>query len=81
VLRAPRTVDDGRVGVDERGAGKRLEDLPARERDVEALLRDARVLAGDLLRARAVTRLDRVDEGVVLMLRDEQDLALRHLRV
>ena len=51
-----------------------LEELTVVERDVEVLARDARVLLRDCVRPRSFTSGDRVDERVVLMLRDEEDL-------
>ena len=44
------------------------------ERDVEVPACDACVLSRDRVRARSLPPADRVDERVVLVLRDEQDL-------
>ena len=57
-------------------AGQALERGVALEDEVEVELREPRMLAGDLLGARAVTRADGVDEHPVLVLCDDQDLLL-----
>ena len=54
--------------------GQVLEKLAVLERDVEVLTCDARVLSRDRVGTGPFAPADRVDERVVLMLRDEQDL-------
>ncbi len=51
-----------------------LEELAVLERDVEVLTCDACVLSRDRVRTGSFAPADRVDERVVLMLRDEEDL-------
>ena len=51
-----------------------LEELAVLERDVEVPARDAGVLACDRVRAGAFAAADRLDEGDVLVLGDEEDL-------
>ena len=51
-----------------------LEQMAVLERDVEVHACDACVLARDRVRTRSLAPADRVDERVVLVLRDEEDL-------